>query len=514
MQPLPLADAFNHFAQSAAPAAVTSSWQGLAVAAALALGLRLAPRISAAQRFLVSLAGFAVVVALPFLPALAAHPAAQLSSPTPTALFQLDPRWMQAIAALWLAASLYRAVDLAVHSLRLRRLWRTATPVPCAGQASASVRDVQVCTTQQLDRPSVIGFFAPRILIPDWLFARLSSDELNQIVLHESQHLRRRDDWTNLAQKLCLVVFPLNPALVWIDRRLAREREMACDEAVVRATRAPRAYAACLASLAERGLARQTEALRTEALSLGAFERRPELIHRVHSILRSRRALHPIAARTIFAGLACGLGLLSFELARCPRLVAFASPAKPVQIAQSGLADAVYTPRPRLSAQFRAVPAKAVMPIIPAQPIARRNPALRRTPAIAQPVSAPDGREILAQTQAPAAQPQAQWVVFTEWEQIETTQSSAEPAAATGTRAASQQPDADYESSQLAGANATAPAGADTAPPPQPTARIRVTQLVLRMLPASSNSSQPARHWYLGGPSAIRLGNGWLVIQL
>ena len=117
---------------------------------------------------------------------------------------------------------------------------------------------VTLCTTEMLDRPSVIGFLAPRILIPAWLLARLTAGELEQIVLHEAEHLRRGDDWTNLAQKLWLAAFPLNPALAWMEHRLCQQREMACDEGVVRITNAPRAYAACLASLAERGLERQT----------------------------------------------------------------------------------------------------------------------------------------------------------------------------------------------------------------------------------------------------------------
>jgi hypothetical protein len=49
-------------------------------------------------------------------------------------------------------------------------------------------------------------------------------------VLHEMEHLRRGDDWTNLLQKLSLVVFPLNPALIWIERQLCLERELACDD--------------------------------------------------------------------------------------------------------------------------------------------------------------------------------------------------------------------------------------------------------------------------------------------
>ena len=176
--------------------------------------------------------------------------------------------------------------SLALHSVRLRRLWKAARPVEVSAALVDALEDVrggrvEICTTQSLDRPSVIGFLAPRILIPAWLMAGLTQGELEQIVLHEAEHLRRRDDWTNLAQKLALVVFPLNPALVWMEHRLCREREMACDEGVVRITNAPRAYAACLASLAERGLERR----QAEALSLGAWQRRPELVHRVHGIL-------------------------------------------------------------------------------------------------------------------------------------------------------------------------------------------------------------------------------------
>jgi beta-lactamase regulating signal transducer with metallopeptidase domain len=493
---------FHTFAQTAAPAAITALWQGLAVAAALGLGLRLAPRISAAHRFLVWCAGFAVVAALPFLPAfasLAAHPAAQVASPTPSAAWlELTPRWTTAIAAFWLVASLFRLGDLAIHTKRLRRLWRSATPVDQPAESPA-VRNVQVCTTTALDRPSVIGFFAPRILIPAWLFARLTAGELEQIVLHESQHLRRRDDWTNLAQKLALVLVPLNPALWIIDRRLAREREMACDEGVIRITHAPRAYAACLASLAERGLAR-----RTEALSLGAFERRPELVHRVHSILRSRRALPPIAARAVFASLACGLGLLSFELARCPQLVAIAPVAiapvaRPAPIMTSNLADAVYSPRPRLASAFHAVEAKAVMPIAAAQPLMHRATANHRA---GQP-SEPAFEQLAAKAPTPlmnaeAKQPQ-QWIVFTEWEQVETTQPTA--------RAAINQPTADYETGQLADTvNPATPAAQSAASvPSQPTSHIRVTQLVLRVLPTASKSHQR---------TAIPFGDGWLVIQL
>lgn len=331
--------AWGSFSQPAAALVLTAVWQGAAVALGLALCLRLAPRSPARHRFALWAAGFGVLVGLQLAPLISrllpihlraiggsaaqASMAAAASHPW----LRLNPAWSLAIAALWLAAALFRAADLAAHSLHLRKLWKSAVPVevdPASlprSRGRVPRRVHQICTTSELERPSVIGFFAPRILIPDWLFSRLTPAELDQIVLHESEHLRRRDDWTNLLQKLCLVLFPLNPGLAWIERRMCREREMACDDGVIHITGAPRAYAACLANLAERGLQR-----RAGALSLGAWHARPELVRRVHSILRRKHALSPAAARAVVAAVGCILLAGAAALARCPRLIAFAPP--------------------------------------------------------------------------------------------------------------------------------------------------------------------------------------------
>ena len=83
---------------------------------------------------------------------------------------------------------------------------------------------VALCASDEVARPSVLGFFRPRILAPPALLDQLSEAELKQVILHEMEHLHRGDDWTNLLQKLALVLFPLNPALAWVERRLCAER--------------------------------------------------------------------------------------------------------------------------------------------------------------------------------------------------------------------------------------------------------------------------------------------------
>lgn len=331
--------------QGAANAVVSSLWEGLVLAASIGLCLRLVPKTSASSRFIIWTAVFLVLALLPFLhlPHLA-HSGIATSNSGP--LLQLDVRWSIAITFLWLLSSLVRATRLALHGYKLRVLWRNSSPVTTGVLCHsllchAGHRTAQLCTTTDLDRPSVIGFFSPRILIPAWLFETLSQAELEQIILHEVEHLRRGDDWINLLQKFNLALFPLNPVLMWIEKRLCLERELACDDGVVHATRAPRAYATCLTSLAERhlyrGLDPRANSRATAALTLGAWERRSALSRRVHSILRRGEVLSPRQACAVTSAVVIGLLVGATELSRSPRLVSFSAPTHPeATLAQTG----------------------------------------------------------------------------------------------------------------------------------------------------------------------------------
>jgi beta-lactamase regulating signal transducer with metallopeptidase domain len=506
-----LSGIFSPFANALAPIAVAGLWQGLVVAVAIALSFKATRRVSAAHRFAVWLGSFIAVAVVPGLPPLLSLFASPGGSAFSTgtvkgshAWFQFDARWIFAIAVLWGFATALRAADLIFHVFRLRRLWRTATPIETATSV-VSARAFQLCRTQFLDRPSLIGFFQPRILIPDWLLPRLSANELNQIVLHESTHLNRRDDWTNLFQQLFLILFPLNPGLWWIDRQLANEREMACDEAVVRVTQAPRAYAACLTRLAERGMAH-----RREALSLGAWQRRSELVSRVHRILRTNRGLSPMAARLLLGVFGCGLVGISVELASCPQLVAFIPAAHRATTLSSStqFGDAVYSENPHtaaLTAGARMVQTRAEITTVPAaKPRAGR--ARIQTGAVGElcGASSEPGAHKRRSTRVPfeLAEAPQRIIVFTAWEQIDIAPASR------GTIA-------DYETPATSGGSsppeasdhATAKHDADTSGartiqgPPQ--YRETLLPLILRIVP--QNSAQP---------TAIPIGDGWFVIQL
>jgi beta-lactamase regulating signal transducer with metallopeptidase domain len=448
--------AASRFSDAAASAAVTAVWQGALLAAVLAIVLRLSPRISATHRFIVWAAGFSLAAVLPFFPMLASLAASPLHSGASEVAgasggpwLQVDSRWSFAIAALWIAASIFRAVRLAMQALHLRKLGKTAStelPESCpfaSGRIRVAGRGlVRICTTKLLESPGAIGFFNPRILIPEWLKDRLTTAEFQQIVLHEAEHLRRRDDWTNLIEKICLAVFPLNPVLWWMDRKLLMEREMACDEGVIRATQQPRSYAACLTSLAERKLQQ-----RAEVLSLGAWRRRPELVSRVQSILAPKNTPGPWAIRLLVSMIFCGLLVGSAELMRSPQLIAFvpSQTGKVVQADARLVAEA--NPEPSLSAAAMRAPASGpasgkqtpfltkTRAVLPASRPAKRvvapvsvsenrrdaETAKASLPATSSQTGKNAPRGVLAKAELPGSGENAdgqQWIIFAAWHEL------------------------------------------------------------------------------------------------
>jgi hypothetical protein len=285
-----------------------------------------------------------------------------------------------------------------------------------------------------------------------------------------------------------------------MERKLYLEREMACDEGVVRVTHAPRAYAACLASLAERGLQH-----RAEALSLGAWQRRSELVHRVHGILLRKQTLRPVASAALLGTLGCGLVAGSVELVRCRQLVAFvpsqkaetvAAVAKQEVIPVSAQGDAVFTDKRYLAPGYHAVKAKALMPA--AQPARRAAFNAQPKGSVSNRASEQAGRvdlPVVAKADKPNVlktdESQQQWIVFTSVDEV--------GAAPLGTHLTT-----DFDP-RLSGDTAIDNPTNNDGSQDQVRSQITITRLILRILPPSQLSSRPEAGSYR---------NGWFVIQL
>ncbi|MES2391804.1 MAG: hypothetical protein V4555_09190, partial [Acidobacteriota bacterium] len=143
---------------------VAAAWQGIVLAAIVALCLRLLPNLSAALRCTVWLAVLATVAALHFTPSPGIATLSEHHTP-----LHLATGWSLALVATWLIFSLTRTALLARSALHLRRVSQRAipmeTPAEIAPLLRAGRRSAQLCLSTEVDRPSVAGFFSPRILL-------------------------------------------------------------------------------------------------------------------------------------------------------------------------------------------------------------------------------------------------------------------------------------------------------------------------------------------------------------
>jgi beta-lactamase regulating signal transducer with metallopeptidase domain len=237
-------------------------------------------------------------------------------------------RILGALEIVWAFSSLVMLVRLGFGYLKLRGLKADATPAPAEWQfrlrslsgINGVRRHTQVLVSSRIAAPMSLGFLNPAILIPRALLDTLSESELEHVVLHELGHLQRRDDWTNLAQKLIEAMLPIQPAVYWIGHRMSIEREMACDDWVIAATGTAEPYAASLTRVAE-----LSQWAHAGILAAGATGNRSQLFSRIHHMLdRTRNAAPKLAFGPLGAALAA-IGILIYVGLRAPQMIAFAA---------------------------------------------------------------------------------------------------------------------------------------------------------------------------------------------
>lgn len=217
-------------------------------------------------------------------------------------------------------------VRLGVSYLRLRRLKAHISPAPPEAverfekwlRLCRTWRPVRLALSAQARSPMAVGFSRPAVIIPDSLLFTMTGEELDHLGLHEVAHIRRRDDWTNLAQRVIQALFFFHPAVHWICGRLEFEREVACDDWVLTLTGAAKPYARSLAKILE-----HTPWRRGPVLASGAVFRKRQILRRVEMLLDGSRDARPrVSYITFLIILMCVIGALS-EMIQMPALVAF-----------------------------------------------------------------------------------------------------------------------------------------------------------------------------------------------
>jgi beta-lactamase regulating signal transducer with metallopeptidase domain len=315
---------FQTLAQASAGRVLNTMLEGVALAGLSWIVLRFVGGRSAVTRFAVWFSTLLAVVTMPIFVRVSsvawAKPALELSS-----------AWAKDLVLVWAAIASVLLMRLAGSLWPLRRLRHNCREIetpehPQLVEALEQYpigREVKLLGSDEVQIPTALGFFRPAVVLPGWALHELSLEELRVILLHELAHLRRWDDWTNLAQKILKAVFFFHPAVWWIEGRLALEREMACDDMVLEQTANPARYAASLVSIAEKAFAEKTRLRRALALAQGALGRMRQNSLRIAQILNPRRSRSSGGWRPAIAAVASIVVVAFVGMPYAPELISF-----------------------------------------------------------------------------------------------------------------------------------------------------------------------------------------------
>jgi Zn-dependent protease with chaperone function len=321
---------------------LNTALEGIVLAGLIWLLLRFVGQQNSSTRFAVWFSALFAIVVLPFVSGNVLR--VGHSSTLPLVVrgeITLSTSWASYLFAAWGVTAGLLLLRLIAGLWRVSQIRRNCWLADLAGaepevaailQKFRSCRRVTVCVSDEMAMPAAIGFFRPAVVFPARLLPQLSAEEVRVILLHELAHLRRWDDWSNLAMGVVKAVFFFHPAVWWIENRLTLEREMACDDMVLAATANPRKYASCLISFAEK-----LQNPRGLALAQALLSRMCHMSLRVAQILDARRPSQTRLWKPVL-GLSAGVLAVGFAaVPYAPRLVAFQSLAKesPTQSARA-----------------------------------------------------------------------------------------------------------------------------------------------------------------------------------
>ncbi|CAN5140162.1 hypothetical protein BH23VER1_BH23VER1_04290 [soil metagenome] len=244
----------------------------------------------------------------------------RLVAPAPAIVDQVPsaPRhshWPELVASIWV-------VGLAVGACLLVFRGRcVAIPDGDAGErfclelaeeaSRFGLRRIPRLTMGGSGIPMVSGLLMPTLVLPaaarEWSRSRRLA-----IVRHELAHVARRDAWWSVAVAIALLPLWFHPLAWWLRRRIGVLRELACDDAVLRAGTSPLDYAETLLALLPRRRPRNS------ARVLTAFDH-PDPAQRLRALLdpRTRRDSASWWKVAAFAALVLAAGCPATMLVGC-----------------------------------------------------------------------------------------------------------------------------------------------------------------------------------------------------
>jgi beta-lactamase regulating signal transducer with metallopeptidase domain len=232
-----------------------------------------------------------------------------------------SPRILHALLWVYGVVLLFHVARLAWCGYQTRSVRRCAYP---RGMSPALARIVEHCRrsfslpcvsvlcTGELSGPATLGFRRPLLLLPETFFVEnVAEDDLFSAISHELAHMARRDFLLNLLYEIASLPVRFHPCAALILSRIARTRELACDEMAAQILPTTRQYATSLLHIAQSMVARGRS-----NYALGLFDTN-SLEERIMNILENNITRKKTRALTLISVCLIGaasIGLSAFSL--------------------------------------------------------------------------------------------------------------------------------------------------------------------------------------------------------
>jgi bla regulator protein BlaR1 len=164
------------------------------------------------------------------------------------------------IAAAWLCGFLAMLVMWFARWRRAAAMARNSEPVT-SGREFHALRSVErnvgmkkpilLAISPSETEPGVFGVIQPVLLWPLGLSDRLNDAQIEAIMSHEVEHVRRRDNLSATIHAWIESIFWFHPLVRWMSAKLNEERERACDESVLERNARPETYAESILKVCE-----------------------------------------------------------------------------------------------------------------------------------------------------------------------------------------------------------------------------------------------------------------------
>jgi uncharacterized protein (TIGR03435 family) len=238
--------------------------------------------------------------------------------------------WTPWVVAVWLAGTLAFCLRLAGGWAAATRLRSTLVGVPSDEWQQAFDRlktrlrlsqPVRLLISALAESPMVVGWLHPVVLLPTAALTGLEPAQIEMLLLHELEHIRRGDYLVNILQSIAEALLFYHPAVWWVSGHIRAERELCCDDRAVSLTGDFLTYARALAAI---------ERLRVAPVAVAANG--GSLVHRIARLLGqprpAQRAYSAPGAAAVVLLVTAGLAIFAQSAARPQFEVASIKPSQ------------------------------------------------------------------------------------------------------------------------------------------------------------------------------------------